>query len=104
MLRTFKQRLAEDELVPVFAMGRVVHPVVVEMHGLAGGYAGFWLDGEHVGLTTDQMVMANNAPQHQDSATPTQSPRPRSSDGAVHLACFPRLRTGRARPRPGHTC
>ena len=66
MLRTFKQRLAEDELIRVFAMGRVVHPVVIEMFGLAGGYAGFWLDGEHVGLTTDQMVMASLAARAND--------------------------------------
>jgi 2-dehydro-3-deoxyglucarate aldolase/4-hydroxy-2-oxoheptanedioate aldolase len=30
--------------------------VVIEMFGLAGGYAGFWIDAEHVALNSDQMV------------------------------------------------
>jgi len=58
MSRSFKQLLAEEELIPVFAIGRLVHPIVVELFRLAGGYRGFWLDGEHVNLTTDQMVVA----------------------------------------------
>lgn len=61
MLRTFKQRLAERELVRVFALGRVVHPILIEMFGLAGGYHGFWLDCEHSALTTDQLVVAGLA-------------------------------------------
>jgi len=56
MLRTLKQRLAEGDLTPVFALGRLAHPVVVDLFSLAGGYAGFWLDGEHVALTNDQLV------------------------------------------------
>lgn len=55
-LRSFKQRLAAGEIVRVFAVGRIVHPVVIEMFGLAGGYDGFWIDAEHVALNTEQMV------------------------------------------------
>lgn len=52
----FKEMLAKDELICTFAVGRVLNPVVVEMFGLAGGYHGFWVDGEHVTLSTEQMV------------------------------------------------
>ena len=30
---TFKQLLATDELIPIFAIGRVPHPVVIEIFG-----------------------------------------------------------------------
>ena len=66
MTKSFKQQLAEGELVRVFALGRVVHPVVIEMFGLAGGYAGFWLDGEHVALTSEQLVVAGLAARAND--------------------------------------
>jgi 4-hydroxy-2-oxoheptanedioate aldolase len=56
MLRSFKQRLADGELLRVFALGRVVHPVIVEMFGRAGGYDGFWLDQEHASVSTEQMA------------------------------------------------
>ncbi len=52
----FKEMLAKDELICTFALSRVVNPVLVEMFGIAGGYHGFWLDGEHVTLSTEQMV------------------------------------------------
>jgi len=61
MAQSFKQMLAERQLVRVFALGRVVHPILIEMFGLAGGYHGFWLDGEHSNLTTEQMVIAGLA-------------------------------------------
>ena len=53
-----KQRLAENRVLRVFTVGRLFHPVVIEMFGMAGGYDGFWLDQEHVGLTCDQITMA----------------------------------------------
>lgn len=55
MLRTFKQRLAENELIRLFALGRIPHPILVEMFGLTGAYQGFWMDAEHVALTTEQI-------------------------------------------------
>lgn len=55
MFRSFKQRLAEDELIRLFALGRIPHPVLVEMCALAGGYDSLWLDGEHVALSTEQV-------------------------------------------------
>ena len=58
MRKTFKELLAGDELIRTFAVGRVVHPIVVEMFGLAGGYHGFWLDGEHAFCSTQEMIVA----------------------------------------------
>lgn len=56
MRKTFKELLAGDELIRTFAVGRVVHPVVIEMYGLAGGFHGFWLDAEHAFASTEQMI------------------------------------------------
>ena len=52
----FKEMLANDEVICTFALARVIHPMVVEMFGVAGGYHGFWVDGEHVTLQTEQML------------------------------------------------
>ena len=55
---TFKELLAADRVVRVFAAGRIVHPVLFDMFGLAGGYDGFWLDQEHGGITYEQVTVA----------------------------------------------
>jgi 2-dehydro-3-deoxyglucarate aldolase/4-hydroxy-2-oxoheptanedioate aldolase len=55
-VRSIKQRLAEGETLRVFAVGRIVHPIVIEMFGLAGGYQGFWIDAEHIGLNSEQIM------------------------------------------------
>lgn len=52
----FKTLLAQpDRLIKVFVSGRLMHPVAIEMFGIAGGYDGFWMDQEHAGLTV-QMI------------------------------------------------
>jgi hypothetical protein len=43
-MRTLKQRLADGELVRSFALGRMVHPLLVEMYAQAGDYGAFWID------------------------------------------------------------
>ena len=53
----FKQLLATDKLVRVFCAGRMLHPVSIQLFGLAGGYDGFWLDAEHAGLSTEQITL-----------------------------------------------
>ncbi len=58
MVRTIKERLAAGELVRTFAMGRMVHPLMVEMYALAGSYHGFWIDEEHVSHTSEQLTAA----------------------------------------------
>lgn len=59
MPERFKTLLARDEVIRLFSIGRVVHPVVIDMFGLAGGYHGFWLDQEHGGLTYEQILLAS---------------------------------------------
>jgi 2-dehydro-3-deoxyglucarate aldolase/4-hydroxy-2-oxoheptanedioate aldolase len=53
---SFKQRLAANELIRVFAVGRVPSPVLIEMVGLAGGFHGFWIDQEHSAVSYDQIL------------------------------------------------
>jgi len=66
MPRKLKQLLATDELIRTFAIGRVPHPVVIEMYALAGGYHGFWLDAEHGGITAQETLMATVAADARD--------------------------------------
>ena len=54
--RRFKERLQNDELCPLFCLARLPEPLLVEMFGLAGKYAGFWLDQEHDQVSTKQML------------------------------------------------
>ncbi len=55
MTKTFKQRLLDGDTLRVFGLARIVHPIVVDVFALAGGYDGFWLDQEHSAATTDQI-------------------------------------------------
>ena len=59
MATSFKELLAGNRLIRVFSAPRIIHPVVFDMFGLAGGYDGFWLDQEHGGLTYEQIVLAS---------------------------------------------
>lgn len=54
----FQELLAKGELVRVFAVGRLLHPVTIDLFGLAGGFHGFWLDQEHCGLTHRDIQLA----------------------------------------------
>ena len=56
MGQLIKQRLAENKLVRIFAVGRLVHPVTVEVFGCAGGFHAAWFDQEHCGLTYEQVL------------------------------------------------
>lgn len=58
MFVSFKQRLANKELVPTFTVSRLIHPVVIEMFALCGGYRGFWIDQEHCHNTTEQLMVS----------------------------------------------
>lgn len=55
-MRTLKQRLAEGERTPVFAVARLAHPLLIEMFGIVGGYRGFWVDQEHGSFNGDQLL------------------------------------------------
>jgi 2-dehydro-3-deoxyglucarate aldolase/4-hydroxy-2-oxoheptanedioate aldolase len=54
----FKMLLQSDRLIRVYCTGRLIHPVSIEMFGLAGGYDGFWIDMEHAGVSIEQTMMA----------------------------------------------
>lgn len=47
MSETIRQRLAEDELVMVMGVGRVLHHNYLQIIGLHGGFHGVWFDWEH---------------------------------------------------------
>lgn len=51
MTRRFKELLAKNELCRIFCTGRLISPVFIDLFGLGGGFDGFWIDQEHVGLT-----------------------------------------------------
>ncbi len=60
----FKEMLQTDELINLFAIGRIPHPVIVEMFAIAGGYKGFWIDNEHAAVTpqdTTNLALAARA-------------------------------------------
>lgn len=61
MAHRFKELLARDELVRVFALGRFLNPVTVDLFALAGGFHGLWLDQEHVGLNYRDVQLASIA-------------------------------------------
>jgi len=55
MVQSLKERLEAGRKLRVFALSRVVHPVVVEMYGLGGGFDGFWFDQEHGAMGIDEI-------------------------------------------------
>lgn len=61
MGRTFKQMLASDEVLRVFCMARMFHPMIIDIFGRLGGFHGFWLDLEHASAGTEQLAMASMA-------------------------------------------
>jgi 4-hydroxy-2-oxoheptanedioate aldolase len=57
-MHRFKSRLAKNELCRVFCVGRLIHPALFDIHGMVGGYHGFWIDQEHSGVTYEQVCLA----------------------------------------------
>src|SRR5262245_48408314 len=58
MSRILKDLLAQPKRVlNVFALGRMCHPIAIEMFGQAGGFDGLWFDQEHGGLTAEQILV-----------------------------------------------
>lgn len=56
---SFKQRLTKGELVRIFCVGRFIHPVLFDVHGMVGGYHGVWIDQEHCSVTYEQIALAS---------------------------------------------
>lgn len=61
MTDSLKTRLSRGELVHVFAVSRLFHHNLIQMLGMRGKFAGFWIDFEHAGLSTREMEMATIA-------------------------------------------
>lgn len=59
MSRIFQDLLSTDRVLRVFSVSRIVHPVVFDVLGFAGGFDGFWLDQEHGGMTVPQVQLAS---------------------------------------------
>ena len=59
--KSFKHQLREGVTLRLFSLGRIVHPLFVEMFARAGGYHGFWVDAEHSAPTPDQLFVASLA-------------------------------------------
>src|SRR5687767_11949484 len=55
---SFKSLLASGQLCRIFCSGRIIHPVVFDVHGMCGGFHGIWLDQEHCGVSYEQVVLA----------------------------------------------
>ena len=55
----FKHLLAEDRLCRIFCIGRLIHPVLFDVHGMVGGFHGFWIDQEHAAVTYEQIALAS---------------------------------------------
>jgi 2-dehydro-3-deoxyglucarate aldolase/4-hydroxy-2-oxoheptanedioate aldolase len=47
--------LASGRVLRVFSVSRIVHPVVFDLFGMAGGYDGLWFDQEHGGMTVGEL-------------------------------------------------
>ena len=54
----FRELLAKNELCRIFAAGRLLNPVTIDLYALAGGFHGFWMDQEHVGIGYQEIQMA----------------------------------------------
>lgn len=59
MARLFQELLASGRVLRVFSVSRIVHPVVFDLFGMAGGFDGLWLDQEHGGMTIPQVQLAS---------------------------------------------
>ena len=59
MARIFQELLASGKVVRVFSVSRIIHPVVFDLFGMAGGFDGLWLDQEHGGMSIEQIQAAS---------------------------------------------
>jgi 2-dehydro-3-deoxyglucarate aldolase/4-hydroxy-2-oxoheptanedioate aldolase len=55
---SLKQRIVSGERLVFFSVGRMFHPNIVHYLGMAAAFDGFWIDGEHAGLTARDIELA----------------------------------------------
>lgn len=63
MVESIKARLARDELVVAFGVGRILHHNLIQMVGLHGGFHALWFDHEHTGFSMENLEVATLAAQ-----------------------------------------
>lgn len=56
-----KEKLANDELVRIIGVGRLMHHNFLQIVGIQGGFDGVWFDHEHVGFSMEQLEIATLA-------------------------------------------
>jgi 2-dehydro-3-deoxyglucarate aldolase/4-hydroxy-2-oxoheptanedioate aldolase len=64
-MKTIKQRLADDELIRVLGMGRILHHNLIQIVGIQGGFEALWFDMEHVGNAMENIEVAAMAARSQ---------------------------------------
>ena len=84
-MHRFKDRLAKGQLCRIFCVGRLMHPAVFDIHGMVGGYHGFWIDQEHVGITYEQVVLAASAGRANGMDCFVRMPMTHYSDATANL-------------------
>ena len=60
MLR-IKEKLANNELVRMIGVGRIMHHNFLQILGIQGGFDGVWFDHEHVGFSTENLEIGTMA-------------------------------------------
>ncbi len=58
MGRQLKQLLqTKDRIVIVYGLGQLLHPKIIEIVAMHGGYDAVWFDHEHAGISTEQIEL-----------------------------------------------
>lgn len=60
-MKTIKERLADDELLLVMGVGRVMHHNLLQIIGVQGGFQALWFDHEHVGFSMTELEIGTLA-------------------------------------------
>ena len=56
-----KEKLANDEIVRMVGVGRLMHHNFIQILGVQGGFDGVWFDHEHCGFTMEQLEISSLA-------------------------------------------
>lgn len=64
-MHNIKQMLANDELILTVGVGRVMHPNLLQMIGIQGGFHCLWFDHEHVGFSMRELEVGTLAARSQ---------------------------------------
>ena len=65
MVERIKDRLARDELVMAFGVGRLLHHNLIQIVGIQGGFHAVWFDHEHAGFSIENLEVGTLAARSQ---------------------------------------